>query len=89
VLLSQPLPGSPAQIDAFLATHYHSDHYGGIDDLVEKLTVPVLESFDRGDKECCLSAKKKKEPTFIDYQRAVGEDAIDLRLAAPSTSTPW
>jgi len=65
------------QIDAFVATHYHSDHYGGIDDLVNA-GISVLESYDRGDKECCLSAKKKKEPTFIDYQTAVGEDAIHL-----------
>lgn len=76
------------QIDAFVATHYHSDHYGGIDDLVEKLKVPVLESFDRGDKVCCLSAKKKKEPTFVDYQRAVGEDAMPLRPGATINLDP-
>src|SRR5687768_6324085 len=33
------------QIDAFVASHYHEDHYGGIDDLVDA-GVSVLESFD-------------------------------------------
>jgi hypothetical protein len=41
--------------------------------------VPVLESYDRGDKACCLSTKKKNEPTVKDYMRTVGEDAIALR----------
>jgi beta-lactamase superfamily II metal-dependent hydrolase len=65
------------QIDAFVATHYHEDHYGRIDDLVLKLKVPVLESYDRGDKSF-LPASKRKEPTFKSYQTAVGEDAIHL-----------
>lgn len=43
--------------------------------------VSVLESYDRGDKECCLSDEKKEEVTFIDYQAAVGEDAIELRAS--------
>lgn len=50
------------QIDRFIATHYHEDHFGGIDDLVN-LNVPVLESFDRGDKEF-LPAAKRTEATF-------------------------
>jgi beta-lactamase superfamily II metal-dependent hydrolase len=66
------------QIDAFVASHYHEDHFGGIDDLVDA-GIPVLESFDRGDKECCLSESKKNETTFKDYQRTVGEDARPLR----------
>src|SRR5687767_3082026 len=41
------------QIDAFIASHYHEDHFGGIDDLVDA-NIAVLESYDRGDKECCL-----------------------------------
>jgi hypothetical protein len=40
------------QIDAFVATHYHEDHVGGIDDLVD-MGVAVGERFDRGDKACC------------------------------------
>src|SRR5436190_23782472 len=37
-------------IDAFVNSHYHEDHFGGIDDLVE-MGVPVLETYDRGKKE--------------------------------------
>ena len=65
-------------IDAFVATHYHEDHVGGIDDLV-RLGVPVLESYDRGDKACCVPDEKKRQPTFLDYQATVGEDAHTLR----------
>lgn len=67
-----------SQIDAFVNSHYHEDHFGGIDDLVDA-GVPVLESFDRGDKACCLSAAKKAETAFKDYLRTVGEDAHALR----------
>src|SRR5687767_2586098 len=67
-----------ARIDYFVCTHYHEDHYGGIDDLVA-LGVPVLEAYDRGDKQCCLPASKKTEPTFRDYQSSVGEDAAHIR----------
>jgi beta-lactamase superfamily II metal-dependent hydrolase len=76
------------QIDAFVASHYHSDHYGGIDDLTEKLKIQVLESYDRGDKACCLPKKKTLEATFIDYQRVVGEDAIALRPGDTITLDP-
>ena len=30
------------QIDHFVATHYHEDHYGGVDDLVEDENVTVV-----------------------------------------------
>lgn len=65
------------QIDAFVATHYHEDHFGGIDDLVD-MGVRVLESYDRGDKDF-LPASKKNQTTFKDYMRTVGEDAAPLR----------
>ena len=74
-------------IDAFVASHYHEDHFGGIDDLVTA-GVQVLESFDRGDKACCLSDAKKAEPTFVDYQAAVGEDAITLRAGGAINLDP-
>ena len=66
------------QIDAFVNSHYHEDHFGGIDDLVDA-GVPVLEAYDRGDKACCVPAAKKAQTTFKDYQRTVGEDAIQVR----------
>jgi competence protein ComEC len=66
------------QIDAFVDSHYHEDHYGGIDDLVDA-HVSVLESFDRGDRTRCIDADKKKEKAFKGYMRTVGEDAIPLK----------
>lgn len=66
------------QIDHFVATHYHEDHYGSIDDLIETLGVRVVQAYDRGDKGF-LPATKLNQQTYIDYQRAVGEDAIQLR----------
>src|SRR5688572_21261445 len=73
------LQAGVTQIDAFVNSHYHEDHFGGIDDLVDA-GVPVLESYDRGDKgACCLPPAKRNQPTFKDYQRTVGEDAIKLR----------
>jgi beta-lactamase superfamily II metal-dependent hydrolase len=66
------------QIDVFVDSHYHEDHFGGIDDRVDA-GVPVLESFDRGDKACCLPASKTSQKTFKDCQRTVGEDARPLR----------
>jgi beta-lactamase superfamily II metal-dependent hydrolase len=66
------------KVDYFVCTHYHEDHYGGIDDLVDS-GVQVKEAYDRGDKECCLPASKKGEAAFKGYQRTVGEDAIHIR----------
>lgn len=65
------------KIDVFVASHYHEDHYGGIDDLVD-MGVPVLEAFDRGDKDF-VSSDTKKQKTYKDYMRTVGEDARPLR----------
>ena len=67
------------RIDFFVNTHYHEDHYGGIDDLVA-LGVPVGRSFDRGDKKY-LPDRKQQGATYGDYQRAVGAGARRLRRA--------
>src|SRR5687768_1930230 len=64
-------------IDAFVASHYHEDHYGGIDDLVD-MGVPVLEAYDRGDKGFVPQTTKQQQ-TYKDYMRTVGEDARPLR----------
>lgn len=65
------------RIDAFVNSHYHEDHFGGIDDLVD-LGVQVLEGYDRGEKEFVDEADRQKG-TFKDYMAAVGEDAHALR----------
>ena len=65
------------QIDHFVATHYHEDHFGGIDDLVNA-GVTVVNSYDRGDKLCCLTAAKRAQVTFVDYEAAVGGTAEHL-----------
>ena len=60
------------QIDHFVATHYHEDHYGGIDDLVNSM-VTVVNSYDRGDKgPCCVDADRLISETYLDYLAAVG-----------------
>lgn len=65
-----------SQIDYFVSTHYHEDHYGGIDELVN-LGVGVGTSYDRGDKDF-LPAKKRNETAFKDYLGAVGNHAVPL-----------
>jgi beta-lactamase superfamily II metal-dependent hydrolase len=64
------------QIDAFVASHYHEDHFGGIDDLVN-LGISVLESYDRGRRDL-VKATDRAEKTYKDYMREVGDDAHEL-----------
>lgn len=64
-------------IDYFVCTHYHEDHFGGIDDLVRDHQVTVRQSYDRGDKEY-VAEDKRGQQTFKDYEVAVGDDAIAL-----------
>lgn len=64
------------RIDYFVNTHYHKDHYGGVDELVDAGIV-VGVAYDRGDKDS-LSPAKLNEATFKDYQRAVGNEAVML-----------
>lgn len=59
-----------SRIDHFVNTHYHEDHYGGIDELPRDLNVIVGKAYDRGDKQF-LPATKLKEPRFRDYQTTV------------------
>ena len=39
-----------ARIDHFVDTHYHEDHYGGIDDLALDDEITIGSTYDRGDK---------------------------------------
>jgi competence protein ComEC len=63
-------------IDHFVATHYHEDHYGGIDEVVHA-GIPVKATYDRGDKGF-LPASTTTNETFKDYQAAVGNRAKHL-----------
>lgn len=65
------------QINYFVCTHYHEDHFGGIDDLVRDYKVPVLETYDRGDKSF-LPSSRTESATYRDYMATVGEDAIHM-----------
>ena len=64
------------QVDAFVCTHYHADHYGGVDELAG-LGVAVVQAFDRGDKDL-LPASKLDETRFKEYQASVGDTAEAL-----------
>jgi beta-lactamase superfamily II metal-dependent hydrolase len=67
-----------AQVDELVITHYHSDHYGGADDLVSPPgPVAVVNVHDRGDKTF-LPASKRAEPTYIGYETALGHRAHHL-----------
>lgn len=65
------------QIDHFVATHYHEDHYGGIDDLIDAPAIPILNGYDRGDKEF-LPNSKLTSVTYSDYDTAIGSRADAL-----------
>lgn len=65
-----------SRIDHFVATHYHEDHYGGVDELVDAGVV-IDRAYDRGDKDF-LPASKRNEARFKDYQRTVGGRAVAL-----------
>ncbi len=47
------------RIDHFVCTHYHEDHYGGIDDLVLDHSVVVGQVYDRGDKAFVPASKRQ------------------------------
>ncbi|MGH7498112.1 MAG: lamin tail domain-containing protein [Gemmatimonadales bacterium] len=64
------------RIDFFVDTHYHEDHYGGIDEVVDA-GVPVGTAYDRGDKGF-LPASKLGDATYKDYDRTVGHNAEQL-----------
>jgi beta-lactamase superfamily II metal-dependent hydrolase len=62
------------QIDHFVNTHYHEDHYGGIDELPRDLNITIGQAYDRGDKQF-LPASKLNEARFRDYQDNEGVKA--------------
>ena len=64
------------RIDYFVDTHYHEDHYGGIDEVVDA-GFPVDTAYDRGDKGF-LPASRLNDPTYKGYDRTVGHNAKQL-----------
>jgi len=66
------------KIDVFICTHYHEDHYGGIDDLIKREGIPVLKAYDRGDKKY-LPESKLSDGDYLAYQEVLGQDAKHLK----------
>ena len=66
-----------SRIDYFVCTHYHEDHYGGIDDLANDSGITIGNAYDRGDKDF-IPASKRNGKTYKDYQDAVGNRAQQL-----------
>jgi competence protein ComEC len=65
------------QINHFIATHYHEDHYGGIDELTQSPAISIANAYDRGDKTF-LPASRTDSPTYREYDTAVGSRAVHL-----------
>jgi competence protein ComEC len=63
-------------VDYFVDTHYHEDHYGGIDEVVDA-GIPVHAGYDRGDKGF-LPASRLDDATYKGYDRTVGHTAEQL-----------
>ncbi len=66
------------RIDHFVTTHYHSDHYGGIDELTSSPAIPILNAYDRGDKGF-LPASKTTGLRYVEYDTAIGHRAQHLQ----------
>ena len=66
-----------SQIDHFVATHYHEDHFGGIDELRAAPAITIAHAYDRGDT-LFVPADRRAKPTFRAYQAAVGRFAEAL-----------
>lgn len=65
------------QLDYLVVTHYHDDHYGGIDELTVPPAVPILHAYDRGDKSF-LPVSRLNSARYRDYQTTVGQNAVAL-----------
>ena len=66
------------RIDHFVTTHYHADHYGGIDELTVSPAIPIINVYDRGDK-AFLPISKSTGARYVEYDTAVGHRAQHLQ----------
>jgi len=66
-----------SRIDFFLVTHYHDDHFGGIDELSSAPAIPIGTAYDRGDT-LFVPLAKRQQTAFRNYQAAVGHRALQL-----------
>ena len=86
------------RIDHFVATHYHEDHYGGIDELRSPPAVTIAHAYDRGDKNF-LPASRTNSPTYVAYDTTVGHlataltrgatIALDPAMTVQAEAAPW
>ncbi|MEX2116492.1 MAG: lamin tail domain-containing protein [Bacteroidota bacterium] len=65
------------KINYFVNTHYHEDHYGGIDDLV-RAGVQVDSAYDRGDKDF-IPPETKNGSAYKGYDTTIGFRAVHLQ----------
>lgn len=54
-------------IDVYVSTHYHSDHYGGIDKIIQREKIPVILFYDR-NAVAWLPDSKTTQKSFIEYE---------------------
>ncbi len=73
------------QLDAFLCTHYDSDHYGGIDKVVAA-GITVGSWFERGERQH-LPASKTSQTQFTQYD-GVAMNEISLMPGGSITIDP-
>ena len=76
-ILAAMLAAGVTVIDHLVTTHYHTDHYGGIDEVVAS-GVTIRNVFDRGDKTVQALGDKLTQPRFLDYENSVGHRADAL-----------
>ncbi len=66
-----------AQIDHFILTHYHVDHFGGIPQMVER--IKVVNFYDRGALLPEIKEYKDNPKAYADYRAAVKDKTTTLK----------
>ena len=65
-------------IDVYVSSHYHSDHYGGIDKIIQREGIPVVLFYDR-DAVAWLPDSKTTQKNFIEYETVSRTKRIYLK----------